>query len=176
MDTYQDSTADTILLLNLFQEFNMDYFECLSDKSITDSELSELENRIQFTLPEDYKMFLKNKNGIKIKKEYICSFPIRWCSEKSDILQVLFCIDSELKDYSIDYWIDFYKDEIRKSKTYLMIPIGISAFGSVIFLKRNGKIILADFSLSFKSSLPFKCTYKLANSFLDFMNGLSFEE
>lgn len=154
----------------------MDHFDCLSDKPVTDLELSMLENKIQFTLPEDYKLFLKKQNGVKVKKEYICSFPISLCSEKGDVLQSLFCIDSELETHSIDYWLDFYSDEIRKKETYLMIPIGISAFGSIIFLKRNGQIILADFSLNFKSSFPFKCTYSIANSFSDFINRLSFEK
>ena len=152
----------------------MDYFECLSNNMVTDLELSKLEKKINFILPDDYKMFLKSQNGVKIKKGYICSFPIRCCSEKSDVLQGLFGIDSELKNYAIDYWINFYNDEIEKNGTYLMIPIGISAFGSVIFLKKTGKIILADFSLSFKSSFSFKCTYNIANSFSDFINGLSF--
>lgn len=154
----------------------MNYFDCLSDKIVTDSELSMLENKIQFTLPEDYKLFLKNQNGVKVKKEYICSFPIKLCSEKGDILQGLFCIDPELEQHNIDHWLNFYSDEIRKKGTYLMIPIGISAFGSIIFLKRNGKIILADFSLNFKSSFLFKCTYSIANSFSDFIDSLSFEK
>ena len=154
----------------------MNCFERLSDKTVTDLELSVLENKIQFTLPEDYKLFLKSQNGVKINKEYICSFPIKLCSEKGDILQSLFCIDPELEQYSIDHWLNFYSDEIRKKGTYLMIPIGISAFGSVIFLKRDGKIILADFSLNFKSSFPFRCTYNIANSFSDFIDSLSFEK
>lgn len=154
----------------------LDYFDRLSDKTVTDSELSALENKIQFTLPEDYKMFLKEQNGITVKKEYMCSFPIKFCSSKRDVLQCLFCIDSVSEKSSIYHWIDFYSDEIRKKETYLMIPIGISAFGSVIFLKRNGKIILADFSLSFKSSLPFKCTYSIAKSFSGFIDSLLFKE
>lgn len=154
----------------------MNCFDCLSDKMVTDLELCRLENKIQFTLPEDYRLFLKKQNGIKVKKEYICSFPINLCSEKGDILQSLFCIDSELEKYNIEYWLNFYSNEVRKKGIYLMIPIGISAFGSIIFLKRNGRIILADFSLSFKSSFPFKCTYSIANSFSDFINKLSFEK
>ncbi len=154
----------------------MNYFDCLSDKIVTDLELSELENKIKFNLPDDYKLFLKSYNGVKVKNEYICSFPIHFCSEKSDVLQCLFCIDSESKTYCIDYWLDFYSSEIRKKGVYLMIPIGISVFGSIIFLKRSGKIILADFSLDFKSSSPFRCTYRIANSFSDFIDKLSFEK
>lgn len=44
MDSYSGSADKPIPLLILFEEFDMDYFECLSDKSVTDSELSELAN------------------------------------------------------------------------------------------------------------------------------------
>lgn len=154
----------------------MNNFEALSSKKITAPDIEALEMKIQFSLPNDYKAFLKEYNGAIIKKGYICSFPIRWCSEKRDVLQGMYCIDEDKKDLSIDYWIGFYRDEIVKNSKCIMLPIGASAFGSTIFLKNTGKIILADYSHSFRSSVGPRCLYKLANSFSDFINGLRFEK
>lgn len=154
----------------------MNNFESLSSKKVTDTDLKYLESKIQFTLPYDYKIFLKEYNGAIIKKGYICSFPIRWCSEKRDVLQGMYCIDKDKTNLTIDHWIGFYRDEIVKNGKCIMIPIGATAFGSTVFLKNNGKVILADYSHSFRSSIGSRCLYKLADSFSDFIKGLMFEK
>lgn len=152
-----------------------EYFEALSEKAVTDTELEELEKKLGFVFPEDYKAFLKERNGVKVRSECICSFPIRFCSEKREVLQGIFSMDRSVKDGCVQEYAEFYKDDICRGNRCRLVPIGISAFGSVIFIKESGKVILADFSLGFKSSLPFKCTYKIANSFTKFLELLEFE-
>lgn len=53
----------------------MNKFESLSSKKVTDTDLKYLESKIQFTLPDDYKIFLKEYNGATIKRDIYAAFP-----------------------------------------------------------------------------------------------------
>ncbi len=150
----------------------------LSDHIVMTGDFERLEKKLHFSLPEDYKKFMIKQNGVEISKNYICSFPIQACSEERDILQMIYCINSDtaIKEVSIDYWINFYEDEITIFNRHIMIPIGVSAFGSPIMMTKRGGIYLADYSCSFKSTAKFKFLYRIARSFSEFTDNLTFEE
>ena len=86
----------------------MYYFKSL-ERSISNSELSEIEKKINVILPEDYKEFLLKVN-VGISKEQYLSFFIDDLNEEL-ILGTMLGI-SENKNFSLTDWNSEYQMEI----------------------------------------------------------------
>ena len=131
-------------------------------KLIADEEIHQLEQKLKFALPEDYRSFLLKYNGgspspnvFFISKE-----------QQESCISLFFGVASKS---AYDIWInalDFYEYYDRD-----LLPIGEDPGGSQIIMglgaQRFGKIYFNDHEQQGDSSL-----YPIANSFTDLLNKL----
>lgn len=140
-----------------------------------DTKIQELETKIGFTLPRDYKLFLKTHNGvIPNHRRYSCMFRLKRCSEKEDFLHVLYGLFLDDERLTLAYNYDFRKQWFGKSNDIL--PIGNSPFGVTLILKANGKVFAWDDTFYYRSSNMFRCVYKISDSFTGFIDGLTWKQ
>ncbi|MPQ44940.1 SMI1/KNR4 family protein [Clostridium tarantellae] len=132
-------------------------------------EIKIFEQSIGFSLPDDYKQFLIKYNGGTAKVRY-SNFNVKDLNE--DIpLDVLYGLNIEEKVLDLQYVNDEFIDDIFPNS----IIIGDDPGSSMIILINDNDfkgIYYWDYSFYFPQSSEEENTYKIADSFKAFINGL----
>lgn len=136
--------------------------------SITNEEITEFENATGFILPKDYREFLAINNGGTFQGENYSCIYVNSAKVKVS-LNVLFGIGENIKkDLNIMTWLKEFDGEIPKT----ILIIGAPEGGGLILLSnsrwRKG-VYLWDNTFELKKSNRWRCIYKLANTFTEFM-------
>jgi SMI1-KNR4 cell-wall len=131
------------------------------------SAVDALEKRLNVTLPDDYKEFLKSSNGAKIIDGY---FYVREL-EQEILMDVLYGINLKTRTLNLDFWHQEYGDEIPSDS----LLIGGDPGGGFILLindlKNNG-IYYYDHSYFFDQSSDENNTYLISRTFSLFLEML----
>ena len=138
-------------------------FEIGNEKSI-----SEVESKLDISLPNDYKEFLHQNNGAKVDDGY---FFVKDLNEHI-MMDTFFGISISKKALDIIEVNNEFDGEIP-SKSIL---IGDEPGGGLILLVNDGEdngIYYYDHSYSFEQSSDEKNSYIIANTFQDFVDMLS---
>ena len=138
-------------------------FEIGNEKSI-----SEVESKLDISLPNDYKEFLHQNNGAKVDDGY---FFVKDLNEYI-MMDTFFGISISKKALDIIEVNNEFDGEIP-SKSIL---IGDEPGGGLILLVNDGEdngIYYYDHSYSFEQSSDEKNSYIIANTFQDFVDMLS---
>ncbi|NQX64612.1 SMI1/KNR4 family protein [Paenibacillus alba] len=131
----------------------------------TDEMLDCLEERLDTTLPKDYKQFLRKYNGGTVVVHYL-TFLVEGINEVIP-LEVLFGIDVENK-YSLNYW-NRSNDEFPPN--YLAIG-EVGNGGKLLLGNGNNKGIFYWNNMFRESPLVEEGVYKVADNFDAFLDGL----
>lgn len=134
--------------------------------NITEDMINDYEKHIGFDLPDDYKYFLMQYNGGKIKDGVIFVGEI----EEKIPLHVLYGLNVE-KGLDLQKWNDEYQDDLLPNS----IIIGHDYGGEFIVLINDPEkkgIYFWDHMFSFEQSNEEHNTYFIANSFQEFINEL----
>ena len=138
-------------------------FEIGNEKSI-----SEVESKLDISLPNDYKEFLHQNNGAKVDDGY---FFVKDLNEYI-MMDTFFGISISKKALDIIEVNNEFDGEIP----FKSILIGDEPGGGLILLVNDGEdngIYYYDHSYSFEQSSDEKNSYIIANTFQDFVDMLS---
>lgn len=136
-----------------------------------EANIKEIEQKLKITLPQDYRAFLAGYNGGSC--EDIIVFKVEGI-EETIALDLLYGIG--LKDgLNILDWCEEYADDLLED----MIIIGHTMETGLLLLihQEDWKgIYFWDHCIDYEESTEEECIYKIADSFDDFIKGLSGEE
>lgn len=130
--------------------------------------IKEFEQHIGFSLPEDYKQFLSEYNGGTAKVRY-STFVVKDIDQIIP-LDVLFGL-GVIEELDLQYWNDEYRDDLLPNS----IIIGHDPGSGMIVLINDPEIqgvYYWDHSFYFEESNEEENTYKIADSFRSFIEGL----
>lgn len=139
---------------------------------LEESEIVELEKKINCKLPNDYKEFLKNNNGGTTDGEIVCFNAEN--IEEGIALDLLYGTNLS-ESLCIEQWYEEYSTDLPEE----MIIIGHAMETGLILLANqiNWKgIYFWDNALDYENSTENKCIYRIADTFNDFLNGLYLHE
>ncbi|RZK10711.1 MAG: SMI1/KNR4 family protein [Flavobacterium sp.] len=174
----------------------MKNFGCLEDSknfgknNLSDFEIRRFEKHIGYSLPDDYKNFLKHWRGgylddsVIFKLNYDPTNQEQFYRGESAGIEAIFGLNSD-SDYSLyEYFKRYCLDQNRMMPG--MIPIGNDAgsnntcilltkekFGQIFFWDHNWEI---DFDDPEEAHEAFRNCYWIADSFSEFANSLSLLE
>lgn len=149
----------------------MYYFKSL-ERPISNSELSEIEKKINVILPEDYKEFLLEVN-VGIPKEQYLSFFIDDLNEEV-ILGTMLGI-SENKNFSLTDWNSEYQIELPYDSFVFGTEYGGGLFVMIVSGEDRG-IYFWDHTFIFDQSSVDSNVYFLADDFTNFIEKLYISE
>jgi cell wall assembly regulator SMI1 len=142
-------------------------------KKITEKDIVELEQRLEMSLPSDYRQFLLRVNGGQPEPN---AFPIRDSPRDTHgLLDRLFSVDDKDTDYDILDNAEVFRDRVPSD----LLPIAFDPGGNLICLavrgENRGKIYFWDHN---NESLPRKTSdyhnvYFVANDFTELIDNLS---
>ena len=130
--------------------------------------IKDFEQHIGFSLPDDYKEFLRKYNGGTPKIRY-STFTVADLDEEIP-LHVLYglCVDKKL---DLHTWHSEYEDDLGEYS----IIIGHDHGSGIIVLVNEAdvkEVYYWDHTFNFEQSSEEENTYKIADSFQDFIDGL----
>ena len=132
----------------------------------TQDMIDSFEKHIGFLLPDDYKQFLFEYNGGLARYNYF------WVDDLDEELplHVLYGLGLD-KNLDLKTWNDEYVDDLCSNS----IIIGHDPGSGLIVLindNEDGGIYYWDHTFNFEQSNEDENTYKIADTFQDFINGL----
>lgn len=125
------------------------------------------ERKLNFYLPDDYKNFSSNYDGVRF---YNCEFYVKDIAQKV-LMDVLYGING-IKKYDIHKKNERFADEIPNKS----LVIGEDPGGTPILLvndDKNNGIYFFDSDYFFEQSSDDENTYLIADTFTDFLNLLN---
>ncbi len=134
-------------------------------------EVADLEKRLGFDLPTDYKNFLAQFNGAVINDG---EFFVKGLNEQI-LMDVLFGINLDNRELDLEFWHKEYEGEIPEKS----LIIGMDPGGGDILLINDGVengIYYYDHSYFFSQSSDELNTYYIADSFTDFLSMMENEK
>lgn len=142
-------------------------------RPLADEDIAELEKKLEVTLPEDYKVFLKQNNGGRPHPSY---FPIIGF-DKNPIgtIQVFFRIDGPIKSSKLDWNYQTFRGRIPDN----LFPIACEDGGSLICISLTGSDKGAVYYWNYygESQPPsYDNVYQIAGTFQDFLKSIHFFE
>ena len=135
---------------------------------LTEKDILEFEEYLGFELPQDYRKFLKEYNGGIPDYNKNC-FYIKDLKEET-MLDVLYGINIE-KNFDLKEWNDEYGCDLLPK----MLIIGSDPGGMMIILssdEKDGGIYLWDHAHEYEQSTEELNSYKIADSFQEFIENL----
>ncbi|WMJ72145.1 SMI1/KNR4 family protein [Cytophagaceae bacterium ABcell3] len=143
-----------------------------SNNKLEENEISNFEEEIGFSLPDDYRTFLKDHNGGLVNNQSIYVDDL----EQSMMMHVLYGIDIKRAEVlNLTYWLNEYEDELPEST----LIIGVNSTGGFITYTTSGEdkgIYFWDHQHFFPQSNEDEGnTYYLADSFKEFVGSLKDE-
>lgn len=142
--------------------------------TVTEEEIIEFEKETGFTMPDDYRAFLKEYNGGVLQGDN--NFIEVKDAEDCIVVDVLFGIGKNLKrDFNIKDWLKEFEGEgFPKDR---VIIIGVDEGGILILLSNSEKeekkgVFAWDDGFELKQSSEESCLYKLADTFTEFVQKL----
>ena len=140
--------------------------------NLNDDEIIKFEKQIGFTLPLDYRIFLKNNNGGVPEKKY-STFKLNKLN--IDVgLQVLYGLNLN-DNLNLRVWHEEYKEDMLND--CIIIGHGVG-FGFVLLIndEENGGVYFWDHSFELENTSEEENIYKISNSFEEFINSLNYHE
>lgn len=137
----------------------------------TDAQLCNLENRFSIELPKDYKEFLLKIGGGVVQKSENNRINVPGLST-SIVVDVLYGIDDNNKNSSIQYWMSEYGDELLPNTVIIGDDIQ-QGFIVLICSGKNKGVYYWDDAYNFECSNEESNMYKIANTFRAFWELLS---
>ena len=132
--------------------------------------ISILENKFEVVLPEDYKRFLLQENGVRnTAYKYKNLVRISQISEEINI-DVMFGVETNIKNADIEQWTSEYRDDLFPNSIIIGDTI---QHGFIVFWlsnEENRGIYYYDDTYEFESSTDDVNAYFLANSFSEFLS------
>jgi len=130
--------------------------------------ISAFEQKIGFTIPDDYQQFLLENNGAKANRQV---FFVKELGQDI-MLDVFFGINHQVRSLTLEYWLQEYGDEIDEQS----LLIGSDPGGRFLLYVTSGEekgVYYWDDSHSFpQSSREEGDTYYVAASFTEFCESL----
>lgn len=128
--------------------------------------INKFEVEIGFSLPEDYKNFLVNYNGGSFKES---NFFVAELNEEIP-LHVLYGLGVD-KGLDLNTWYDEYEEDLIKGSIIIGHDFGSGIIVLINDLETKG-VYYWDHSFHFPKSNEEENTYKIANSFKEFIDEL----
>jgi len=125
------------------------------------------EDKYSVTLPEDYKMFLLECNGCIVEEQDRKRVYVSGISDYIDV-EVLFGIETGEKNCDIENWMDLFLDELL-AKTLIIGNDIMQGLLLIINDEINNGIYYWDDSYNFEMSCDEKNTYKICDTFEEFL-------
>lgn len=137
--------------------------------STSEATISAFEQRIGFSLPDDYRRFLLENNGAQANSQVFFVKDL----EQDVMLDVFFGITHpESRSLMLEYWLQEYGDEIDEKSLLIGSDPGGRFLLYVTSGEEKGIYYWDDSNFFFQSSEEEGNTYFVANSFDDFMASL----
>lgn len=135
-----------------------------TQKEISHKDIATFENKYGVYLPQDFKLFLLENNGVKVVMDHSYEDP----NNKNACFQLdTFCeLNSILYGYS-DEEYDSVNDVINPPKGYLLIAYGVGGHSEILLNLENGSNygkVFCSYDLSY-DSIEF-----ISNNFNEFLN------
>jgi len=131
---------------------------------LEDMLLSDLQRKVGYVLPHDYEVFLRTHNGGRPSRRL---FHIPGCGAEA-LVDVLLGVGTP---NSVEEWIDEMEEDLPPG----FIPIGFDPGGNALLLDLSSTpaaVYYWDSARHFQQSSDDENTYRVASSFLDFLEGL----
>jgi len=142
----------------------------LCDTGASELALSNLESKIGFVLPEDYRRFMIEFNGGRPVPSFF-SFQTSNGPTDANVRYFLTLFDKG-KHYTIPQYLDRYNERIPDG----LLPIGCDSFGNLVLLdggvKSTGAIYFWDHELESMDDPTWDNISFIASSFSEFANSL----
>ncbi|TCS96550.1 SMI1/KNR4 family protein [Hazenella coriacea] len=135
----------------------------------TQDMIDRFEHHIGFSLPEDYKAFLRQYNGGLTSVRY-CNFFVNELNEEIP-LNVLYGLGVDYEQADLQVWYDEYKDDLLPNSLIIGNDPGSGMIVLVNDLEGSG-VYYWDHSWYFEQSDEEQNSYKIADSFQSFLDGL----
>ena len=135
--------------------------------NLSDTQIAELENRLNVTLPDDYKRFLSQTNGGVIDLDTNFLIHIDDINEEASV-DVLFGLTPQNSVTDLLYWNDTYGDDMFEDS----IIIGTSLENGFIVLicsEEDPGVYYWDDTYHFEQSDDESNTYFITDTFTDFL-------
>ena len=141
------------------------------DKATSDAEIAEFERKLNIQLPSEYRTFLLTNNVCEPVPNLI------FISKEQGEGEVRYFLGFSDKNYfSLDWFVDIYKDKGFPRITAETIPIGIDSGGNlycIVTQRENyGAIFFWDHDWENEGNPDNSNMYLLASSFSDFLDHL----
>lgn len=144
--------------------------------ALTEQEIENLEARIQFKMPQDYRQFMLKSNGGSVPRNVYYWVHANNLPEEEIEIKAFLGINPEEKVVDLSYWFDAYGYEYEGINT---AQIALSDPGVIVLGYENDPrdgVYLWDDSLELETSTEDNCMYKIADSFEEFVSKIYVEE
>jgi len=131
--------------------------------------INQFERQIDFSLPEDYKYFLRKCNGGTPKIRY-STFMIAELNEEIP-LQVLYGLAFDNSELDLQTWRNEYEDDLESNSLIIGHDFGSGLIVLINSPEKKG-VYYWDHTFNFEQSTEEKNTYKIADSFQAFVDKL----
>jgi hypothetical protein len=142
---------------------------------LNEDELAKFEKVINFNLPMDYRKFLIEHNGCIFEEHSEQTVYLNVSKLEQRIpIDILLGIHSK-KHIDLRSWNDEYNCSLLPSSIIIGLDPG-TGFVTLLCDPANAGVYYWDHSLNFNQSTEESNTYKIANSFTEFLDNLTVEE
>lgn len=134
----------------------------------TEEMIARFEKQIGFSLPEDYKQFLRENNGGTSQVRYSSIF-VEGLQERIP-LAVLYGLEMGERACDLSFWHNEFSDDLLPNSVIIGDDPGAGLF--VLFTPLDGGVYYWDHTFYFKQTTQERNIYKVASSFRGFIDNL----